>query len=119
MPAMSNLIDILEVGGNIEELRYWVEVAAKAGHFGAMSNYAAWTGHLPDRVGYPLDLVKAYGLIYLMAQAEPGKHNYGESKLEDLIPLMTSTQIEAGKMFADKWRKAYPPLSRFLPKYGY
>lgn len=119
VPAMSNLRGLLSDRNDNVGLGYWTEVAAKLGDFGATTSYGAWSAHTPNRVGFPLDMVKGYGLIYLLAQAEPGSHNYGERKLKALIRKMTPEQIEAGKAFAKEWKKTHPPLSRFLPKYGY
>lgn len=121
VPAMRNLYNFIPLEGNEKEVGYWVEKAAQSGHFGAMSSYAAWTAHLPDEVGYPMDLVKAYGLTLLMAEAEPGGgwKSYGEEALIKVAAKMTVEQIEAGKAFAEEWKKTHPPLPRFLPKYGF
>lgn len=121
VPAMRNLYNFIPLEGNEKEVGYWVEKAAQSGHFGAMSSYAAWTAHLPDEVGYPMDLIKAYGLTLLMAEAEPGVgwKSYGEEALIKVEAKMTVEQIEAGKAFAEEWKKTHPPLSRFLPKYGF
>lgn len=121
VPAMRNLYNFIPLQGNEDKVGRWIERAAQAGHFGAMSSYAAWTAHLPDKVGYPLDLVKAYGLTLLMAQADPGtwRKSYGEEALIKVAEKMTTEQIEAGKAFAEEWKNTHPPLSRFLPRYGY
>ena len=121
VPAMGNLSGLLLARNDIKGLGYWIEAAAMRGHYGAMTSYAAWTAHMPDKVGYPLDIVKAYGLTLLLAQADPGtwRKSYGEKALEEVAALMNPEQIEAGKAFAEEWKKTHPPLSRFLPKYGY
>jgi hypothetical protein len=121
-PGMNRYAFLLKKRGDIQGLAYWIELSAKAGDFGAMSTYAAWTAHMPDEVGYPLDLVKAYGLTLLMAEADPGLPNspgYGGRKLPELAEKMTPEQIEAGKGYAKEWAKTHPPLSRFPPKYGF
>ena len=121
VPAMKNLRNLLSRRKDLKGVAHWTEVAAQSGDFGAMSSYAAWTAHMPDRVGYPLNMVKAYGLTLLLAQADPGtwRKSYGEKALEEVAALMNPEQIEAGKAFAEEWKKTHPPLSRFLPKYGY
>ena len=121
VPAMGNLSGLLLARSDIKGLGYWIEAAAQRGHYGAMTSYAAWTAHMPDQVGYPLDMVKAYGLTLLLAQADPGtwRKSYGEKALDEVAALMNPEQIEAGKAFAEEWKKTHPPLSRFLPKYGY
>jgi hypothetical protein len=122
-PGMSSYADLLQKFGDLKGAGYWTEKAAEAGHFGSMSSYAAWTAHMPDEVGYPLDLVKAYGLTLLMAEADPGRGpsspGYGGQVLPRVAAKMTPEQIEAGKAYAKEWAKTHPPLSRFPPKYGF
>jgi len=121
VPAMKNLRRLLSSKKDLKGVAHWTEVAAQSGDFGAMSSYAAWTAHMPNRVDYPLDMVKAYGLTLLLAQAEPGtwRKSYGEKALDKLLAVMSAEQIEAGKAFAEDWKGTHPRLSRFLPKYGY
>ncbi|MEB0040251.1 sel1 repeat family protein [Pseudomonas sp. MH10] len=122
-PGMNSYADLLHKRGDRQGYGYWIERSAKAGHFGAMSGYAAWTAHMPDEVGYPLDLVKAYGLTLLMAEADPGRGpsspGYGGEVLPEVAAKMTPEQIEAGKAYAKEWAKTHPPLSRFPPKFGF
>jgi len=121
VPAMGNLSAVLLAKNDLEGLGHWIETAAKLGHYEAMTSYAAWTAHMPNKVNYPMDMVKAYGLTLLLAQAEPGtwRKSYGEKALDKLSAVMSAEQIEAGKAFAEEWKETHPPLSRFLPKYGY
>jgi TPR repeat protein len=122
-PGMNSYASLLNKRGDRQGYGYWIEQSAKAGHFSAMSGYAAWTAHMPDEVGYPLDLVKAYGLTLLMAEADPGRGpsspGYGGQVLPKVAAKMTPEQIEAGKAYAKEWAKTHPPLSRFPPKYGF
>jgi len=122
-PGMSSYADLLQKFGDLKGAGYWTEKAAEAGHFGSMSSYAAWIAHMPDEVGYPLDLVKAYGLTLLMAEADPGRRpsspGYGGQVLPRVAAKMTSEQIDAGKAYAKEWAKTHPPLSRFPPKFGF
>ncbi|MEA9976204.1 MULTISPECIES: sel1 repeat family protein [unclassified Pseudomonas] len=122
-PGMNSYADLLHKRGDRQGYGHWIERSAKAGHFGAMSGYAAWTAHMPDEVGYPLDLVKAYGLTLLMAEADPGRGpsspGYGGQVLPEVAAKMTPEQIEAGKAYAKEWAKTHPPLSRFPPKFGF
>ncbi|MEB0040249.1 sel1 repeat family protein [Pseudomonas sp. MH10] len=123
VPGMSSYADRLKKLKDLQGTGYWTEKAAEAGHFGSMSDYAAWTAHMPDEVGYPLDLVKAYGLTLLMAEADPGRGpsspGYGGQALPKVAAKMTPEQIEAGKAYAKEWAKTHPPLSRFPPKFGF
>jgi hypothetical protein len=122
-PGMNRYADFLNARGDRQGFAYWIEQSAKSGDFGAMSDYAAWAAHMPDEVGYPLNLVKAYGLTLLMAEADPGSGpsspGYGGQVLPRVAAKMTPEQIEAGKAYAKEWAKTHPPLSRFPPRYGY
>ncbi|MDY7563048.1 sel1 repeat family protein [Pseudomonas sp. 10B1] len=122
-PGMNSYADLLKKHGDRQGFAYWIEKSAKAGDFGAMSDYAAWAAHMPDEVGYPLDLVKAYGLTLLMAEANPGRGplspGYGGRELPKVAAKMTPEQIEAGKAYAKEWAKTHPPLSKFPPKFGF
>lgn len=119
VPAIRNLRRLMWAQSDMDGIRYWTKVAAELGDFEITTSYAAWSAHTPNQVGYPLDIVKGYGLVYLLAKAEPGKLSYGEDKLTVLTAKMSAEQIEAGKAFAEEWSKTHPPLSKFLPKYGY
>jgi hypothetical protein len=121
--GMNNYANQLIARGIRIRAGYWTEKAAEAGHYSATSDYARWTAHMPNLVGYPRDLVKAYGLTLLLAEAEPGTDSRnlsdGEQRLLKLTAKMTPEQIEAGKAYANEWAKTHPPLSRFPPKYGF
>jgi TPR repeat protein len=119
VPAIRNLRCLMWAKSDMDGVRYWTRVAAELGDYKVTTSYAAWSAHIPNQVNHPLDIVKGYGLIYLLAQAEPGRLSYGEHKLKVLTPKMTPEQIEAGIAFAEEWKKTHPPLSRFLPRYGY
>jgi len=122
-PGMIRYGELLKSRSDRKGYGDWFEKAAQAGHFGATMTYAAWTAHMPDQVGYPLDLVKAYGLKLLVAEAAPGRGpiglGYGEEALLEVAAKMTPEQIEAGKAYAREWAKTHPPLSRFPLRYGY
>ncbi|MEB0119969.1 sel1 repeat family protein [Pseudomonas sp. CCI1.2] len=122
-PGMNSYADFLNKRGDRQGFAYWIEKSAKAGDFGAMSDYAAWAAHMPNKAGYPLDLIKAYGLTLLMAEADPGigpsSPGYGGRVLKKVAAKMTPEQIEAGKAYAKEWAKTHPPLSRFPSKFGF
>jgi len=121
VPAIRNLRRLMWAKSDMDGFRHWTKIAAELGDFEITFSYAAWTAHTPNQVNYPLDLVKGYGLTLLIAQAEPGtwRKSYGEEALIEVAAKMTPEQIEAGIAFAEEWKKTHPPLSRFLPKYGY
>ncbi len=117
-PAMDKLRSILADRGDIHGNVYWTEQAAKAGSLSAIVNYAAWMANTSDYFKYPLDLVKAYGLTLVIAEAElPSRRRTGRVQLKKLSDDMTPDQIRAGVVFAEIWKKNYSPLSRFPTKH--
>lgn len=121
VPAIRNLRRLMWEKSDMNGYRYWTKVGAEFGDFEITFSYAAWTAHTPNQVNYPLDLVKGYGLTLLVAQSEPGtwRKSYGEEALIEVAAKMTPEQIEAGKAFAEEWKRTHPPISRFPPKLGY
>lgn len=65
--------------------------------------------------------VSSYGLLSLIAESDvaTGMAEEAVGRMAELRKRMTPHQIEAGTAFAEEWKKTHPPLSRFLPKYGY
>ncbi|WP_414159304.1 tetratricopeptide repeat protein [Pseudomonas sp. BNK-45] len=108
------------------EVGYWLKKAAEAGYIDAVSTYALNVAHLPDRHGYPLDLIKGYGLTYLISKFEgggagggAGVADFGKESLVKIAAKMTPDEIKQGVAFAEEWERTHPPLSYFVPIYGY
>lgn len=118
--AMNAYLEILYEDGNMESVRHWLEVAAETGDQEAVSNYGAYISHTPDKVGYPLDLVKGYALFTLLKELDGngGVREYAEQKIEKIAEKMTPGQIEKSKSVAEEWKKTHPPLSFFPEKLG-
>lgn len=118
--AMNAYLEILYEDGNMESVRHWLEVAAETGDQEAVSNYGAYISHTPDKVGYPLDLVKGYALFTLLKELDGngGVREYAEQKIEKIAEKMTPEQIEKSKSVAEEWKKTHPPLSFFPEKLG-
>ena len=118
--AMNAYLEILYEDGNMESVRHWLEVAAETGVQEAVSNYGAYISHTPDKVGYPLDLVKGYALFTLLKELDGngGVREYAEQKIEKIAEKMTPGQIEKSKSVAEEWKKTHPPLSFFPEKLG-
>lgn len=118
--AMNAYLEILYEDGNMESVRHWLEVAAETGDQEAVSNYGAYISHTPDKVGYPLDLVKGYALFTILKELDGngGVREYAEQKIEKIAEKMTPGQIEMSKSVAEEWKKTHPPLSFFPEKLG-
>ena len=107
--------------GDTREIGHWLEQAAEGGHIDSVATYASELSEQPNRFGHPHDLVKAYGLTYLVAHLEGGGNSPREAKLtlEEIAAKMTPAQIEQGLAFAKGWERTHPPLSYYDPIYGY
>ncbi|RON48035.1 tetratricopeptide repeat protein [Pseudomonas frederiksbergensis] len=116
--AMMAYVAVLYKEGDMEGVRHWLEEAAKTGEQNAVSTYGAYLTHTPDKVGYPLDLVKGYALVSLLKELDGGGsvRDYLEVKLPEIEAKMTPEQISQANEFAKKWKLTHPPLSFFPEK---
>ncbi|VVO54627.1 tetratricopeptide repeat protein [Pseudomonas fluorescens] len=116
--AMMEYLEILFEAGEMASVRHWLEVAAATGEQAAMSNYGAYISHAPDKVGYPLDLVKGYAIFSLLKELgdSGGVQDYVERKIEKIAENMTPEQIEESKKVAKDWKDTHPPISFFPEK---
>ncbi len=119
-PAMVEYISILFQRNDLEGARHWWEVAAKTGYQNAVASYGAYLSHTPDKVGYPIDLVKGYALVSLLEELDGGGNVqvYVEGKLPKIAEKMTPAQIKEAKKYAIDWKASHPPLSFFPEKLG-
>ena len=108
-------------GGKKEEMAYWLRKSVEGGYINAIGTYALSVAHIPDDLGYPQDLVQAYGLAYLLSKLEGGgiASEDGKEILPEIAEKMTEDQVKQGVAFARDWEKTRPPLSYYVPIYGY
>jgi TPR repeat protein len=118
--AMIEYISILYERGDMEGVRHWLEIAAKTGYQDAVSSYGAYLSHTPDKVGYPIDLIKGYALVSLLKELDGGGNVqvYVEGKLPLISEKMTAEQITEANRFAKEWKATHPPLSFYPEKLG-
>lgn len=116
--AMMEYLETLYAKGEMESTRHWLEVAAATGEQSALSNYGAYISHTPDKVGYPLDLVKGYAIFSLLKELgdSGGVQDYVDRKIEKIAEKMTPQQIEQSKIVAQEWKVTHPPISFFPEK---
>ena len=112
---------LYEHNGNLSDIRHWIKLAAEGGHIDSVSTYARNLAHYPDRLGYAKDLVKGYGLTYLLSKLEGGgtAPENGQRTLPKIAEMMTKDEIQQGLNFAKLWEETHPTLSYFDPIYGY
>jgi hypothetical protein len=119
--AMDYYLDILEKRGDFESVRNITVEMAQEGDASAVGSYAAYISHTPKKLGFELDLVKGYGLMYTLRELDGGGNLqvYVEDKLEAIGAKMTPEQIEEAKVFAAQWKATHPPLFFFTRKLAY
>ncbi len=118
--AMMDYLEILHIEGDTESIRHWLVLGAETGYQAAVSNYGAYIAHTPDKVGYPLDMIKGYALFTLLGELDDsgGIGRYVERKSDEIRNKMTAEQIEESKIVAKEWKATHPPLSFFPDKLG-
>jgi len=119
--AMNDYGHLLLGRGDKKKGGEWIEKAAKTGYMGALSSYLVYIAHMPNKVDYPLDYVRAYGLALLFRDAESDTSDlsFGKKMLARMAPKMNQQQISDAQLFSEQWKRNYPPLSEFRPKYTY
>ncbi|WP_062390304.1 tetratricopeptide repeat protein [Pseudomonas abietaniphila] len=122
-PGMYFYADVMykKNSGPNNEVAYWLKKSAEAGHLAVVVSYALNVAHLPDTYGYPLNLIEAYGLIYLVSQLTGGGAAPEDARrnLPDIAARMTPEEIQQGIAYAAEWERTHPPLSYYPPIYGY
>jgi hypothetical protein len=112
---------LYEHDGNPNEIRHWIEKAAEGGHMDSLSTYAVNMAETQNNLGYSINLVKAYGITYLLSKLGGGgpTPDYARAKLPEIEKKMSPGEIEKGLAFAKEWEKTHPAPSYFDPVYGY
>ncbi|MBP5952879.1 tetratricopeptide repeat protein [Pseudomonas sp. P42] len=119
--AMMEYVAILFQKNDLEGVRHWLEVAANTGYQDAVATYGAYIAHTPNKVEYPLDLIKGYALTSLLKELDGGGNIqvYVDEMLPEIAEKMTAAQIEEAKKYAAEWKSTHPPLSFFPEKLGF
>jgi uncharacterized protein len=120
-PGMMSYADILWKRNDMAGVRHWIEKAAEQGHLETVYSYGSYLAHQPDKVGYPLDLVKGYALVSLVAALDGGGSSpeFAREELPKIAAQMTPEQIKQAEAYANEWQRTHPPLSYFVNKYGF
>lgn len=108
---------IYENHGDLAVARHWIEESAKTGYENGVAHFAAEYAHLRTYFGFPLDLVKGYGLtsLLLVLDGGGGTLEYTEEDLVKIAAQMTPEQIKQGKAFAKDWKSKNPRPISFFP----
>lgn len=106
--------------GSKEEIAHWVKKSAEHSHIDAVGTYAYKISDPSNELGYPENLIKAYGLTLLLSKLEAGPAPEDAKRLlPELAKRMNSIEITKGIEFSEDWKRNHPPLSYFDPIYGY
>ena len=99
----------------------WRKKAAEAGFINGVFAYAKDLLNVEGVFDIKPDPIKSYGLFYLIAQLEGGggSPEYAQWELDELDKKLSPEQIKQAEIFAAEWEKTHPPLSYFVPVYGY
>ncbi|MCF4997857.1 sel1 repeat family protein [Pseudomonas syringae] len=116
--AMMQLFGIYREKGDFEQARYWLEQSALLGYEAGLYNLGYFLAVEPEKLGFPMDKVKGYGLISLLKVLDGG--GAAKTDVEEILPqiesTMTSSELEQAKIFAENWKKEHPPISYFPDK---
>ncbi|MEE1948662.1 tetratricopeptide repeat protein [Pseudomonas alcaligenes] len=119
--AMMRYLEYLSEEKDAEEMRTWITRSAEEGYVNGVFSLAAHSAHMPPRFGFPQDRIKAYGLFYLLSQLEGGGGvaQDAQYELNEIRPLMKEDEIARAIQFSKEWEASHPPLSYFVPLYGF
>lgn len=107
---------------NLPVRREWMEKRAALSDVNGVLEYGyALGGVYADDAGVDTeygttqDLVKGYGLIWLVVETtrELRRHSEARGNLAAIAKDMKPDQITAGKAFAKQWEMSHPPMSEF------
>ncbi len=99
----------------------WRKRAAEAGFINGVYAYAKDLLNEEGVFDISPDMVKSYALFSLIARLEGGggSPEYAQWKVDELRPKLSVVQLEEAEAIAGEWEKSHPPLSYFVPVYGY
>ena len=110
------------VSTNLPVRRQWLEKRAALNDLNgvleygyALSGVYANDDGVDTQYGTTQDLVKGYGLIWLVIETtrEFRRHTEARGNLAVIAEDMTPVQITAGKAFAKQWETSHSPMSEF------
>lgn len=110
------------VSVNLPVRRQWLEKRAALNDLNGVLEYGYALGGVyanddgvDTQYGTTQDLVKGYGLIWLVIETtrEFRRHAEARGNLAAIAEDMTPEQITAGEAFAKQWEMSHPPMSEF------
>ncbi|VXC97261.1 conserved exported hypothetical protein [Pseudomonas sp. 8Z] len=117
--AMMECFGMSATRGDFENARKWLVKAAEKGEVDAVSTYGANLVHMPDQMGFPLDKVRGYAFLSLVAEIRHEGDDFERGLLKAIEPTMSADQISKAKAYAEEWKKTHPAISYFDPRFGF
>lgn len=107
--------------GNYAAAFQWRKNAAEAGFINGVFAYAKDLLNEKGVFDIKPEPIKSYALFYLITQLKGGggSSEYAQWELDELSKKLSPEQIEQAKKIAAEWEKTHPPLSYFVPVYGF
>lgn len=118
-PAMMKMFEICATRGDFKSAREWLKKAVETGIVDAVSTYGANLVHMPDQMGFPLDKVKGYAYLWLVAEIRPEDDDFERDLIKAIEPTMSAGEVMQAKAYAAEWKTTHPPLSYFDPRFGF
>ncbi|VVO20843.1 tetratricopeptide repeat protein [Pseudomonas fluorescens] len=115
------------ISQNLPARREWVIKRAQLNDLNGVLNYGyGLSGIYEDddgvdnEYGFEKDLIKGYGLVWLVLDTtrEFTQYSSASDNLSIIAAEMTTPQIEAGKAFAQEWKRTHPAMSEFRLTYS-
>ena len=115
------------VSHDLPTRREWLIKRAQLNDVNAVLEYGYGLGGVYEdengidtEYGFEKNLINSYGLIWLVLDTsrESPRYNTAFNNLSIIAQDMSKEDIEAGKAFAQEWKRTHPPLSEFRLTYS-
>ena len=95
--------------------------AAEAGYVDGVWEYAEGLMDVDGKLGIVPDPVKSYALVSLLVEFDEEMEFYFsiQSPWNTLDSSLSASQREEAMLFREHWERTRPPLSYFIPVYGF
>jgi uncharacterized protein len=103
---------------NKSEASEWLKKAASENYVNAVIEYAANLGGLSTTFNLAIDRITGHALMKLVVDISP-ENTIRLEMLKDIEKEMDAKEIERAVTVAEEWEKTHPPLSYFVPVYGF
>lgn len=120
-PGMVEFAGVLAARGDHAAAFQWRMKAAEAGYVDGVWEYAEGLMDVDGKLGIVPDPVKSYALVSLLVEFDEEMEFYFsiQSPWNTLDSSLSASQREEAMRFREHWERTRPPLSYFIPVYGF